>query len=133
MCTNKCSSQRLSLKSWIFKLRFKALFFSDSSANRDVNLRVVFLTCPCFSLGIPWQALISWPVCPQRPQGRGLLGLNSSLMIVKFGSCVARPSMIRSADMQRKHTVKVGTTWLKYKLVIQTAKQDLLNMLGQRR
>lgn len=61
------------------------------------------LTCPCFSLGAPWQSLISWPICPQRAQGRGLLGLNSSLMMVKFGSWVARPSMIRSAEKRTCH------------------------------
>lgn len=56
------------------------------------------LTSPFFSLAVPSQSLISWPSCPQRAHGRGLLGLNSSLMMVKFGSWVAKPSMIRSAE-----------------------------------
>lgn len=58
------------------------------------------LTSPCFSRAVPWQSLISWPICPHKAQGRGLLGLNSSLMMVKLGSWVARPSMIRSAARQ---------------------------------
>lgn len=71
------------------------------------------LTSPCFSLAVPWQSLISWPICPQSAQGRGLLGLNSSLMMVKFGSWVARPSMIRSADQspRRKKNVNVVSGW----------------------
>lgn len=85
-------------------------------SEREKNKKAELLTCPCFSLAVPWQSLISWPICPQSAQGRGLLGLNSSLMMVKFGSWVARPSMIRSAYQSQRKTKDVTSTRWKWRL-----------------
>lgn len=67
---------------------------------RQLSLQI--LTFPFFSLGKPSQSLTSCPNWLQRPQGLGLFGLNSSLIMVKLGSCVARPSMMRSAINNNK-------------------------------
>lgn len=64
------------------------------------------LTFPFFSLGKPSQSLTSCPNWLQRPQGLGLFGLNSSLIMVKLGSCVARPSIMRSAINQQQQNTK---------------------------
>ena len=64
------------------------------------------LTFPFFSLGKPSQSLTSCPNWLQRPQGLGLFGLNSSMIMVKLGSCVARPSIMRSAISQQQQNTK---------------------------
>lgn len=42
------------------------------------------------------------PSCPQISQGFGLFGLNSSRIIVKFGSWVAKPNIIKSASAPQR-------------------------------
>lgn len=69
------------------------------------------LTFPFFSLGKPSQSLTSCPNWLQRPHGLGLFGLNSSLIMVKLGSCVARPSMMRSAINQQWQNNEYWAFW----------------------
>ena len=61
-------------------------------------------TSPFFSRAAPVQSCISWPYWSQISQGRLWMSLNSSLRMVKYGSCVAKPSMIRSAACKRNDT-----------------------------
>jgi len=49
------------------------------------------------------------PICPQMSQGFGLLGLNSSRTIVKLGSCVASPNIIKSASAPHRQCWVLGS------------------------
>lgn len=68
------------------------------------------------SLLFSWQTFTVLTSCPnwlQRPQGLGLFGLNSSLTsILKLGSCVTRPSIMRSASAPHKRDECLGVVRL---------------------
>ncbi len=51
----------------------------------------------------------SLPIWPQMSHGLGTFGLNSSRIIVKFTSCVAKPSMIKSAERKKRHQIETST------------------------
>jgi len=49
------------------------------------------------------------PICPQMSQGFGWLGLNSSRIMVKLGSCVASPNIIKSASAPHRQCWVLGS------------------------
>ena len=74
----------------------------------EVQIPSPSLTSPSIFFSAPVHSFMSWPTCPQISQGRGWLGLNSSRRMVKFGSCVASPSIIRSAEGEGVDMVMVA-------------------------
>lgn len=94
---------KLLLRGWVRVCKFIMLEAKSHQISQSSNTHTVkhsdfqWITSPFFSRATPWHSLISCPICPHRAHGLGLFGLNSSRMIVKLGSCVARPNMIRSA------------------------------------
>ena len=70
----------------------------------EICIEPCLATSPCFSLACPVHSFISCPYWLQISHGRLVTGLNSSLKMEKWGSCVARPSIIRSATDTDTHS-----------------------------